>query len=123
MVLWALVVAVALATGGKLRKRWSNDDMVVAMQAVEKEELSINAAAAQFKVLCKTLDDRIKCRVQHGTTPGPNTDQTAEEEDALQTCLVHMAQHGFPPTDTMTMLVGHRLPKTACMPCNQFPSA
>jgi len=50
----------------------------------------------------KTLDDRIKGRVQHGTAPGPSTVLTAEEEDALQSYLIYMAQHGFPPTRTMT---------------------
>lgn len=48
MVFLALVFAMVLATGGKLCKQWSNDDMVVARQAVEKEELTISAAAAQF---------------------------------------------------------------------------
>jgi len=76
--------------------------MVAAMQAVEKEELTISAAAAKFKVSRKTLDNCIKGRVQHGTAPGPSTVLTAEEEHALQSYLIYMAQHVFPLTRTMT---------------------
>jgi len=94
-----LVIAMALATK---RKQWNNDDMVAAMKAVEKEELTISAAASKLKVPCKTPDDHIKGRVQHGTAPGPSTVLTAEEEDALQSYLIYMAQHGFPLTRTMT---------------------
>ena len=44
----------------------------------------------------------MKGRVKHGTTPGPSTVLTAEEEDALQSYLIYMAQRGFPLTRTMT---------------------
>ena len=98
----AVVVGMSLATGGKLRKQWNDDDMVAAMQAVEKKELTISAAATRFNVPRKTLDDRIKGRVQHGTTPGPSTVLTTEEEDALESYLIYMAQRGFPLTRTMT---------------------
>ena len=66
VVFLALMIAVALATK---RKQRNNDDMVVAMKAVEKEELTISAAASKFKVPRKTLDDRIKGRATawHGT--------------------------------------------------------
>lgn len=60
---------------------------VAAMQAVEKEELTISAAAAKFKVPRKILDDRLKGRVQHGTAPSPSTVLTAEEEDAFSHTL------------------------------------
>ena len=100
VVFLALVIAMALATK---RKQWNNDGMVAAMKAVENEELPISAAASKFKVPRKTLDDRIKGRVQHGTAPGPSTVLTAEEEeDALQSYLIYMAQHGFPLTRTIT---------------------
>lgn len=98
VVFLALVIAMTLATK---RKQWNNDDMVAAMKAVEKEALTISAAASKFKVPRKTLDDRIKGRVQHGTAPGPSTVLSAEEEDALQSYLIYMAQHGFPLTRTM----------------------
>ena len=76
--------------------------MVAAIEAVDEKKLSICAAANQFKVPRKTLDDRIKGKVKHGTKPGPSTILTAEEEDALVSYLIYMAQHGFPLTRTMT---------------------
>ncbi len=93
----------ATAEGGKqLRKQWSNDDMVAAMQVVEKKTLTVSCAAVKFNVPRKTLDDRVKGRVDHGMTPGPRTVLTAKEEEVLVSYLVHMAQRGFPLTRTMT---------------------
>lgn len=60
-----------------LRKQWSNEDMMVAMDAVEKGKLSISVAASRFNVPRKTLDDSVKGRVRHGTSPGPSTVRTA----------------------------------------------
>lgn len=92
----------ATKTGKQLRKQWKNEDMVAAIEAVDEKKLSICAAANQFKVPRKTLDDRIKGKVKHRTKPGPSTILTAEEEDALVSYLIYMAQRGFPLTRTMT---------------------
>ena len=77
------------------RKKWIDENMVAAMKAVEKKELTVAAAAIRFKVSRKTLEDRVKGRVKHGTAPGPKTVLTAAEEDALVAYLVHMAECGF----------------------------
>ena len=74
--------------------------MVAAMEAVETNKMSVTAAAT-FDVPRKTLDDRVKGRVKHGTKPGPNTVLTLEEENALMSYLVYMANCGFPLTRTM----------------------
>ena len=55
----------------------------------------------KFSVPRKTLDDCIKGRVQHGSTPGVDTVLTAEEEAGLESYLLHMAGCGFSLTRTM----------------------
>ena len=52
------------------------------MEAVEKGT-TVSEAYRQFNVRRKTLDDRVKGRVERGSNPGPNTALTAEEEKAL----------------------------------------
>ena len=49
----------------------------------------------------KTLDDRVKGRVIHGSNPGPPTTPTSEEEGALVSYLLYMAEWGFPLTTSM----------------------
>ena len=51
------------------------------MNAVEKKEMAIYSAAASFSVPHKTSDNRIKERVKHGTSPGPVTALTLEQEE------------------------------------------
>ena len=70
------------------------------MKTVEGGQ-SVNAASKQFQVPRKTLDDRVNGRVQHGTNPGPSTALTAEEERALASYLLYMAERGFPLTINM----------------------
>ena len=80
------------------RKQWEDENMV---KAVADKKMTINAAATKFSVLHKTLDDRIKGRVQHGSTPGVDTVLTAVEEAGLESYLLHMAGCGFPLTRPM----------------------
>ena len=58
--------------------------MVFVMNAVEKKEMTIYSDVATFSVPRKTLDDRIKVRVKHGTNPGPVTALTRVQEEALE---------------------------------------
>ena len=83
------------------RKCWNPDDMQRAMDAVCNDKVTISDAARRFEVPRKTLDDRMKGLVQHGTNPGPKTVLTAVV--ALVQYLVYMAQRGFPLTRTMVM--------------------
>ena len=54
-------------TEKKKRKQWRDEDMIGAMSAVNNKEMTIYKAAASFKVPRKTLDDRLKGCVKHGT--------------------------------------------------------
>jgi hypothetical protein len=64
------------------RRQRVSEDMEAAMKAVE-EGTAVSVAARQFKVPRKTLNDRVKGLVVHGTNPGPSTALTGEEEKAL----------------------------------------
>ena len=70
------------------------------MEAV-KRRISVSGAAMQFQVPRKTLDGRVKGRVQHGTKSDPGTALTAKEEGALASYLLYMAERGFPLTVNM----------------------
>ena len=85
----------AESDGKRLRKKWSDDSMLAAIEAVRTSKMSI-VAANRFNVPRKTLDNRLKGRVQHGTHPGVSTVLTVQEENSLVKYLLHMAQCGFP---------------------------
>ena len=91
----------AESDGKRLREKWSDDSMLAAMEAVRTSKMSISVAANRFNVPRKTLDDRLKGRVQHGTHPGVSTVLTVQEENSLVNYLLHMAQCGFLLTRTM----------------------
>lgn len=95
----------------KTRKKWKDEDMISAMSAVQSQEMSIYKAAVVFNVPRKTLDDRIKGHVTHGTKPGPPTALTPEQEDALESYLFYMAEHGYPLTRTMVKAYGWAIAK------------
>ena len=73
--------------------------------------MTIYSAAANFNVHRKTLDDRIKGLVRHGTNPGPSTALTSKQENALESYLFYMAEHGYPLTRTMVKAYGWAIVK------------
>ena len=91
------------------RLKWNPQDMERAMEAV-KRGISVSGAARQFQVPRKTLDDRVKGCVQHGAKPGPSTALTVEEEGALASYLLYMAERGLISTD-------HQHGSSICMGC------
>ena len=93
------------------RKKWREEDMVSAMSAVKKKEMTIYSAVMKFNVPRKILDDRIKGLVRHGTKPGPRTALTPEQEDTLESYLFYMADRGYPLTRTMVKAYGWAIAK------------
>ena len=93
------------------RKQWEDKDMVSAISVVRKNDMTIYSAAAKFSVPRKTLDDRIKGLVKHGSKPGPSTILSAEEEQALEAYLFYMADHGYPLTKTMAKVYAWAIAK------------
>ena len=80
------------------RLQWKNSDMEADMVAVSTKEMNISAAAKNFSVPRKTLDDRVKGHVVHGRRPGVSTVLTPDEETSLASYLIYMAERGFPLT-------------------------
>ena len=66
-----------------------------------KKEFSTYKAAATFKVPRKTLNDRVKDHIKHGSKPGPTTVLSPDEEDSLESYLFYMADRGYPLTISM----------------------
>ena len=83
------------------RLNWRSEDMKNAIEAVESKDKTISAAAKMFNVPRKTLDDRVKGRVKHGSKPGVSTALTFVQEKSLVNYLLYMAERGFPLTRTM----------------------
>ena len=83
------------------RLNWRSEDMKNYIEAVESKDKTISAAAKMFNVPRKTLDDRVKGRVKHGSKPGVSTALTFVQEKSLVNYLLYMAERGFPLTHTM----------------------
>ena len=86
----------------KKRKLWNDKDMTEAMEKV-KEGMKVAVAARLHGVPRRTLDDRVKGRVRHGTSSGPSTVLTKQEEDSLVSYVLYMADRGFPLTMRMVL--------------------
>ena len=66
-------------TEGKVRRKKLGDgDMLAALEAVNNNILTVSEVATTYNVPRKTLDDRVKGRVIHGTKPGAKTALTSE---------------------------------------------
>lgn len=95
------------------RLQWSDEDMKAAMEAVSSKQMTVSAASKQFGVPRKTLDDRVKGHVQHGSKPGIGTVLSPEEENSLTEYLLYMAKCGFPLTRTMVKAFAWAIAKRA----------
>ena len=98
-------------SSAKRRKKWKDEDMEKALEVVQKRQATVSGSAKQFNVPRKTLDDRVKGRVFHGTKSGPGTVLTSAEEDILCNYLIYMAERGFPLTRKMVMAYAWALEK------------
>ena len=75
--------------------------MEAAKVVVSTKDMTICAAAKNFSVPRKTLDDRVKGHVVHGRRLGVSTVLTPEEETSLASYLIYMAERIFPLTRMM----------------------
>ena len=72
--------------------------MVAAMEAVRSNTMKVTQAARHYSVPRKSLENRVKNRVVHGTASGPVRVLDKEEESALVEYIRYMAKGGFPMT-------------------------
>ena len=88
------------------RKRWTDSQMVSALDAVLTKQLPANKAARIYGVLPSTLKDRLSGRVVHGVKPGPAPYLTSQEEKDLANHLVLSAKVGYGKTrrDVMNLV-------------------
>ena len=87
-------------------KDWSRESMLAAMKSVIDNGMSVRQAAQLHGVPKSTLGDRISGRVLPGTTSGPPTYLTCEEEEELVTFLCRAAQigHGRTRQEVITIV-------------------
>ena len=80
--------------------------MTRAMKAVQEGQ-SISQAARVFGVPKTTLYDRVSGRVQHGTTPGPQSYLNSKEEKELSSYLKHCDRVGYGKTRRDVLTIVH----------------
>ncbi len=81
------------------RKLWKDSDMLEAMNAVLVDKVKCATAAKHYNVPRKSLENRLKGRVTHGTNPGPATVLTRVEENSLVEYIKYiMCSCAFPMT-------------------------
>ena len=79
------------------RKRWSNENMIAALEAVKKGT-PVLRAALMYEIPKQTLYDRVNGRVKHGTLPGPKPYLSKREESELAEFIVSVAAKGYGKT-------------------------
>ena len=76
-------------------KQWSSKRMAKAIDAVQKEHLSLRRAAEEFDIPKSTLHDRLIGKVQLGAQSGPPKYLTDQEEEELESFLCGCASVGY----------------------------
>ena len=92
------------------RKRWTEQQMAKALEAVELGG-RINKAARDHGVPASTLKDRISGRVIPGTKPGPKPYLSKKEEEELGQFLKESAKIGYGKTRKDVMLIAESVAK------------
>lgn len=82
----------------KTLRRWSNDSMLKAIEAVRSGAMGANRASRMHGVPASTLKDRLSGRVKHGAYPGPVPYLSREEEDELAAFLMQVSEIGWGKT-------------------------
>ena len=90
-------------------KSWSEENMSKAISAVVRDEIAVRKAAELYNVPKSTLGDRITGRVLPGSTSGPATYLTAQEEKELATFLCRSAAIGYGRTRSEVMAIVERI--------------
>ena len=89
-------------------KLWSEDQMSRALDAVEKQGVTITQAAAEYRVPQSTLGDRIRHRVKPGAKSGPSKYLNDAEEKELVDFLLRCCSIGYPRTRKQVIAIVQR---------------
>lgn len=73
--------------------------------------MNVSEASREYSVPRKSLENRIKKRVVHGTLPGPRRVLNDEEDQALVEYMKYMARGGFPMTRKITCTYAQAIAK------------
>ena len=89
----------------KRRKKWTDEQMTAAMDAVDEGVCGVNHAAMLHGVPKTTLKNRLSGRVAHGINPGPKPYLNKDEEKELTTFLKNCSSMGYGKTrkDVLTI--------------------
>ena len=88
-------MVLGMESSSKRKKLWEESSMLAAMEVVEGKKMNIHQVAKHFSVPRKSLENRVKKRVVHGTNPGPAPVLNNDEEDALLEYVKYMQEEGF----------------------------
>ncbi|KAJ8370250.1 hypothetical protein SKAU_G00102780 [Synaphobranchus kaupii] len=83
-------------------RKWRDEDMVRAMAACQGG-MNVAAAARKFNIPRKTLDDRVKGHIHHGSKQGPPKKLNQADEKVLVRYALYSARQGFPLTKAMLL--------------------
>ena len=90
-------------------KRWSNESMALAVDAVMKDGLSVRRAAKVYNIPKSTLGDHISGRALPGSVSGPVRYLSDREEDELIHFLLECASIGYPWSHLEVIAIVQRL--------------
>ena len=92
-------------------RRWKNEAMLGAIEAVKGGELGVNAAAREFGVPASTLRDRLSGCITHGVNPGPQPYLLPGEESELAEYLTSTSKVGYGKTRRQVLNIVQRVAK------------
>ena len=89
-------------------KRWSEERMALAVDAVIKDGISVRRAAEEYDVPKSILGDRISGRILPGAVSGPGKYLSDQEEEELVCFLLECVSIGYPRSrQEVTAIVQH----------------
>ena len=102
--------------GNYTRGAWSEEALILAVEAVRNGTLGVNEAARQFKVPCTTLRRRLKTENFSKKGLGPHSFFGEENERKIVVHIKKLQKNGFAPTRTIVREMAFRLAEQLGIP-------
>lgn len=87
-----------MALSKQAKKPYAEESLVLALEELKYQEISIRQAAAKYGIPKSTLSDYASGKVKVGRRPGPLPVLTPDEEKRLVEWTVEMAKIGYGQT-------------------------